>query len=350
MRLGRRCPTSQLVKQRKPNRSIGQAVAGRQTGGGEERLQRYLARAGLGSRRSCETLILEGRVRVNGRVAAELGTKVVPDLDRVMCDGKPVTPTQNLVYLMLHKPAGVLTSLSDPRERPVIRDLLPAHGLPRLFPVGRLDYQTEGLVLLTNDGALAHGLMHPSFEVEKEYLAKVRGCPTADDLVRLKAGVVSEGERLWATHAEIVKPGIGSAWLKLIVHQGRYHEIRRMCDAIGHPVLRLQRVRLGPLVLGKLPKGSWRRLTPVELNGIRRAVRGDKALGAGTPAEGRNSRAHSRAASPRVRSRRGAEPASSGPRQVRGKQDRVMGSSGVRRTTDLRARSRTRSQDDWRTG
>jgi len=223
-------------------------------------------------------LILEGRVRVNGRVVTELGTKVASGLDKVTCDGKLVTPTQILVYLMLHKPAGVLTSLSDPRERPVIRDLLPAQGLPRLFPVGRLDYQTEGLVLLTNDGTLAHGLMHPSFEVEKEYLAKVRGCPTPDDLLRLKSGVVSDGERLRATQAEMVRGGLGSAWLKLVVHQGRYHEIRRLCDAIGHPVLRLQRVRLGPLVLGRLPKGSWRRLTAVELAGIRRAVRGNSAL------------------------------------------------------------------------
>ena len=339
-----------MIKQRKPNRSTGPAVTGRQTGGGEERLQRYLARAGLGSRRSCETLILEGRVRVNGRVAAELGTKVVPDLDKVTCDGKPVTPAQTLVYLMLHKPAGVLTSLSDPRDRPVIRDLLPAQGLPRLFPVGRLDYQTEGLVLLTNDGALAHGLMHPSFEVEKEYLAKVRGCPTPDDLVRLKAGVISDGERLRATQAEMVRSGLGSAWLKLIVHQGRYHEIRRLCDAIGHPVLRLQRVRVGPLVLGKLPKGSWRRLTPVELTGIRRAVKGDKALGAGTSPTGRNTRTPSRVASPGARSRRGAEPVSSAPRPVRGKPVRVTGRSGVRRTANPRVRSRTRPQDDWRTG
>lgn len=216
-------------------------------------------------------MILDGRVRVNGRIASQLGTKVSPGLDTVMCDNRPVISSQSLHYLILHKPAGVLTSLSDPRGRPVIGDLLPPRGLPRLFPVGRLDYQTEGLVLLTNDGALAHGLMHPSFEVEKEYLAKVRGCPTPDDLVRLRAGVVSEGEKLWATHAEIVRPGTGSAWLKLVVHQGRYHEIRRMCDVIGHPVLRLQRVRVGPIVLGKLPKGCWRRLSPAELADIRRA-------------------------------------------------------------------------------
>ncbi|MDE2484831.1 MAG: rRNA pseudouridine synthase [candidate division NC10 bacterium] len=263
-----------MLKAKRRNESTGRPVPARQTGGGEERLQRYLARAGLGSRRSCEKLILEGRVCVNGRVAAQLGTKVSSGLDQVTCDGKPVIPSVGLAYLLLHKPAGVLTSLSDPRGRPVIGDLLPPRGLPRLFPVGRLDYQTEGLVLLTNDGALAYGLMHPSFEIEKEYLAKVQGCPTPADLVRLKAGVVSNGERLWATHAEIVRPGIGSAWLKLVVHQGRYHEIRRLCDAIGHPVLRLQRVRIGPIVLGRLPKGRWRRLTPVELAGIRRAVGG----------------------------------------------------------------------------
>jgi pseudouridine synthase len=191
---------------------------------------------------------------------------------------------------MLHKPAGVLTSLSDPRGRPVIRDLLPSQGLPRLFPVGRLDYQTEGLVLLTNDGALAHGLMHPSFEIEKEYLAKVRGCPEPADLIKLKAGVMSNGERLWATHATIVKRGVGSAWLKLIVQQGRYHEIRRLCDAIGHPVLRLQRVRLGPIVLGRLLKGDWRRLSPVELADLRRAVergtvRQPRAEGSARPRE-----------------------------------------------------------------
>ncbi|VUZ83867.1 Ribosomal large subunit pseudouridine synthase B [Candidatus Methylomirabilis lanthanidiphila] len=281
----------------------------------------------MGSRRSCETLILEGRVRVNGRIAAELGTKVVPDRDKVTCDGKPATPSHDLVYLMLHKPAGVLTSLSDPRERPVIRDLLPARGLPRLFPVGRLDYQTEGLVLLTNDGALAHGLMHPSFEVEKEYLAKVRGCPTPDDLTRLKAGVVSDGERLRATQAEMVRSGLGSAWLKLIVHQGRYHEIRRLCDAIGHPVLELRRVRLGPLVLGKLPKGTWRRLTPVELTGIRRACLGAarrQAAGrshtpvADSRPKGMKIRTASPASSPRPRGARGERPSSVTPRPAFG--------------------------------
>lgn len=272
MWLRRRLRTRPLIKSKRRNELTGRPVPARQTGAEQERLQRYLARAGISSRRSCESLILEGRVSVNGRVVIQLGTKVSPGFDKVTCDGRSVTPSANLVYLMLHKPAGVLTTLSDPRGRPVIRDLLPAQGLPRLFPVGRLDYQTEGLVLLTNDGTLAYGLMHPSFEVEKEYLAKVRGCPTPADLVKLKAGVMSKGERLRATRAKIVSRGVGSAWLKLVVQEGRYHEIRRLCDAIGYPVLRLQRVRLGPIVLGGLPKGRWRRLSPVELASIRRAV------------------------------------------------------------------------------
>lgn len=255
------------------SRSMKRATPNESTDVREERLQRYLARAGLGSRRSCEALIVEGRVRVNGRVALRLGTKVSPALDEVTCDGKRVAPSKSLVYLLLHKPVGILTSLSDPRGRPVISDLLPKRGLPRLFPVGRLDYHTEGLVLLTNDGALAHALMHPSFEVEKEYLAKVRGCPTPADLTRLKAGVISEGDRLRAVDAAIVTPGVGSAWLKLVVREGRYHEIRRMCDVIGHPVLQLKRVRLGPIVLGKLAKGAWRQVSPRELASLRRVAR-----------------------------------------------------------------------------
>ncbi len=242
------------------------------SGPGQERLQRFLARAGLGSRRRCETLILEGRIRVNGRPASKLGTRVTPGVDAVTCDGERVAPRDESVYLLVHKPAGVLTSLSDPQRRPVILDLLPRRGLPRLFPVGRLDYGTEGLLLLTNDGALAHALMHPSFGVEREYRAKVRGCPTSAGLARLKAGVTSMGERLRAEEARLFTAGVGSSWLRLIVREGRYHAIRRMCDAIGHPVVKLKRVRLGPIVLGKLAKGAWRTLSAREVASLRRVA------------------------------------------------------------------------------
>ena len=247
------------------------------TQGVQERLQRYLARSGLGSRRSCEELILEGRVRVNGLVTSKLGTKIAPGLDEITCDGRRVVPSEENVYLILHKPAGIITSLSDPLGRPVIPDLLPRRGLPRLFPIGRLDYHTEGLLLLTNDGALAHALMHPSFRVEKEYLAKVKGRPTSADLHKLKAGVVLDGERLIADEIAIVTPGVDSVWLKIVVREGRYHEIRRLCETIGHPVLKLKRVRLGPIVLGRLPKGAWRRLSSREVANLRRLT-GQKVL------------------------------------------------------------------------
>lgn len=243
----------------------------------QERLQRYLARSGLGSRRSCEALILEGRVRVNGQVASKLGTKVAPGVDVITCDGRRVAPSEEQVYLLLHKPAGVITSLSDPRGRPVIPDLLPRQGLPRLFPVGRLDYLTEGLLLLTNDGTLAHALMHPSFEVEREYLAKVRGRPTPAEVHRLSAGVVLDGARLRADEVAILTHGVDSTWLRIVVREGHYHEIRRLCEAIGHPVLKLKRVRLGPIVLGRLPKGAWRRLSSREVANLRRLV-GQKVL------------------------------------------------------------------------
>ncbi len=239
-------------------------------GPGQERLQRFLARAGFGSRRSCEALILEGRVRVNGRPASKLGTKVTPGIDSVTCDGERVAPQDEQVYLLLHKPSGVLTSLSDPERRPVIPDLLPRRGLPRLFPVGRLDYRTEGLLLLTNDGALAHALMHPSFGIEREYLAKVRGYPTPAGLAKLEAGVASMGERLRAKEARVFRSGVSSSWLTLVVREGRYHAIRRMCEAIGHPVVKLKRVRFGTIVLGKLARGAWRRLSAREVAGLRR--------------------------------------------------------------------------------
>jgi 23S rRNA pseudouridine2605 synthase len=241
-------------------------------GEGQERLQRYLARAGFGSRRSCEALIQEGRVRVNGRTASKLGTKVTPGVDSVTCDGEPVTPHEEHVYLLVHKPGGVLTSLSDPERRPVVPDLLPRRGWPRLFPVGRLDYRTEGLLLLTNDGVLAHALMHPSFGVEREYLAKVRGSPTTSGLAKLEAGVVSMGERLRAERVRLVSSGADSSWLRLVVREGRYHAIRRMCEAIGHPVRRLKRVRFGTIVLGRLAKGAWRRLSAREVEGLRGSV------------------------------------------------------------------------------
>ena len=232
-----------------------------------DRLQKFLARAGVASRRECETLITAGRVQVNGRVVTTLGTRVRPGLDRIQLDGQAVR-TEGAVTVMLHKPAGYITSVADPQGRPVVMSLLPQAGMPRLFPVGRLDWDTEGLLLLTNDGELANLLTHPRHRVPKVYHAKLKGRMGAEDLGRLLHGVVCDGERLVAASAEFMHPTRENTWVAISVEQGRNRQVRRMCEAIGHPVLKLIRVAVGPLRLGSLPRGQWRPLTPVELTSL----------------------------------------------------------------------------------
>lgn len=245
--------------------------------GTAERLQKFLARAGVASRRQCEALITAGRVQVNGEVIRTLGTRVRPGRDRVQVDGVGLR-AEAPVIIMLHKPAGYITAVSDPEGRPVVLSLLPKAGMPRLFPVGRLDWDTEGLLLLTNDGDLAHLLTHPRHGVSKVYHAKVKGRPTSEVLRRLIQGVVSDGERLSATAARVLRTTQENTWVTIGVHQGRYRQVRRMCEAVGHPVLKLVRVALGPLALGSLPRGQWRPLLPAE-------VRALEALKAGNPPE-----------------------------------------------------------------
>jgi len=245
--------------------------------GTAERLQKFLARAGVASRRQCEALITAGRVQVNGEVIRTLGTRVRPGRDRVQVDGVGLR-AEAPVIIMLHKPAGYITAVSDPEGRPVVLSLLPKAGMPRLFPVGRLDWDTEGLLLLTNDGDLAHLLTHPRHGVSKVYHAKVKGRPTSEVFRRLVQGVVSDGERLSATAARVLRTTQENTWVTIGVHQGRYRQVRRMCEAVGHPVLKLVRVALGPLALGSLPRGQWRPLLPAE-------VRALEALKAGNPPE-----------------------------------------------------------------
>ncbi len=242
--------------------------------GSGERLQKFLARAGVASRRQCEVLIADGRVQVNGAVTRALGTRVRPGVDQVLLDGVRLRP-EAPVTVMLHKPAGYITAVSDPEGRPVVVSLLPKTGLPRLFPVGRLDWDTEGLLLLTNDGDLANRLTHPRHEVAKVYHAKVKGRPAPEVLRRLLQGVVSDGERLSATAVSILRATRENTWVMVSVRQGRYRQVRRMCEAIGHPVLKLVRVALGPLSLGSLPRGQWRTLLPAEV----RALEAVKAQG-----------------------------------------------------------------------
>ena len=228
-----------------------------------------LARAGFGSRRVCDELIAEGRVAVNGEVA-DLGRRVDPDRDRVEVDGVAIGVRPGLVHYLLNKPAGVVTTASDPQGRPTVVDLVPTE--PRVFPVGRLDYETEGLLLLTNDGDLAHRITHPSFGVEKEYLAEVEGVPTRATLRRLREGVDLDDGRSAPAKVSAVEPSV----LRITVHEGRNRLVRRMCEAVGHPVRRLVRTRIGPLAERSLRPGEWRELTVAEVRALERETATDR--------------------------------------------------------------------------
>jgi 23S rRNA pseudouridine2605 synthase len=249
---------------------------------GPERLQKVLARGGLGSRRACEQLIAAGRVTVDGGVAT-LGDRVDPDRQRVAVDGVPVATRADLVYYVLNKPAGVVTTASDPEGRGTVLDLVP--GEPRVFPVGRLDYDTEGLLVLTNDGDLANLLTHPSHGVDKTYLAEVRGRPSRGALRVLRNGVDLEDGRTAPARVRIVGMDRDRAALEVTVHEGRNRQVRRMCEAIGHPVLRLVRTRIGGLHDERLSPGQWRALRPGEVRELyaasdeREISKGQRATG-----------------------------------------------------------------------
>jgi 23S rRNA pseudouridine2605 synthase len=229
-----------------------------------ERLQKVLARRGYGSRRTAEELIAAGRVRVNGAVV-RLGHRVDPDRDLVEVDGHVVSVKPGLVHYLLNKPAGVVTTASDPQGRPTVVELVPDE--PRVFPVGRLDAATEGLLLLTNDGDLAHRLTHPSFGVEKEYLAQVARPLPAGVLRRLREGVELEDGMTAPAQVSQPEPGL----VRLTIHEGRNRQVRRMLEALGHPVDRLVRVRIGPVSDRRLRPGEWRALTPDERRALEEA-------------------------------------------------------------------------------
>jgi 23S rRNA pseudouridine2605 synthase len=230
-----------------------------------ERLQKVLARGGFGSRRTCELLIESGRVTVNGEVAA-LGRRVDIERDKVAVDDILVSTRAGLVYYLLNKPSGVVTTARDPEGRPTVIDLLPLE--PRIFPVGRLDADTEGLLVLTNDGDLTHHLTHPSFGVEKEYLAQVEGRPSPAALRRLREGVELEDGVTAPARAALVSPQT----IKLTIHEGRNRQVRRMCAAVGHPVVRLVRTRVGPIAERRLKPGEWRPLTQAEVRALAQAA------------------------------------------------------------------------------
>ncbi len=230
-----------------------------------ERLQKALARCGLGSRRACEALIADGRVRVDGAVAS-LGDRIDPSRAAVEVDGVVVGVRPDLVHYLLNKPSGVVTTAHDPQQRPTVTGLVPAQ--PRVFPVGRLDLMTEGLLILTNDGDLAHRLTHPSFGVDKEYLAHVSGRPKPAAVRALRQGVTLDDGPTAPAKVALVEPDV----LRITVGEGRNRLVRRMCEAVGHPVRRLVRTRIGPLVDRRLAPGDWRLLTPAETRSLERAA------------------------------------------------------------------------------
>ena len=240
-----------------------------------ERLQKSLARAGLGSRRACESLIEDERVTVNG-VVATLGDRVDTAVDEVAVDGVVVGVAPGLVHYLLNKPAGVVTTADDPQGRPTVVDLVPTE--PRVHPVGRLDLETEGLLVLTNEGELTHRLTHPSFGVDKEYLAEVEGRPSRGALRRLREGVDLEDGRTAPARVSL----LGDHLLRLVIHEGRNRQVRRMCEAVGHPVTRLVRTRIGPLADRTLAPGEWRELTGAEVQELRlAAVAADERIDGG---------------------------------------------------------------------
>jgi pseudouridine synthase len=234
----------------------------------QERLQKILARAGFASRRGAEQLMLEGRVTVNGERVRELGTKADLETDDVRVDGVRVKAPKAPVYIVLNKPRGVVTTRKDPEGRSTVMDLVPR--LAGLFPVGRLDVTTEGLILLTNDGAFAERVSHPRYEVPRVYHAKVHGIPEAETLARLRRGVRVDGQKLTADRVRVLEAD-NNAWLEITLHEGRQHEVKRLLEAVGHPVSKLRRVAIGPLTARGLKVGQFRSLTPQE---VRRLLQG----------------------------------------------------------------------------
>jgi len=228
------------------------------------RLQKFLAEAGVGSRRACEKLIQKGRVTVNARLVTELGTKVEPNADRVAVDSNLVTAERKL-YIALHKPRGVFCTSHDTHGRKRVLDLLPP-TLPRLYTVGRLDADSEGLLLLTNDGSFSLQLTHPRYKRPKKYCVQVAGVWGEETTTRLLNGIVSEGERLRAESVAQLRTSSDASELELIICEGKKRQIRRMMAAVGHPVQRLVRVAIGNLTLGNLKLGQWRYLTNEEVH------------------------------------------------------------------------------------
>jgi len=241
------------------------------------RLQKILAEAGVASRRRAEELIREGRITVNGRLA-RIGDKVDPSRDHIKVDGKLVASPAAKAYLMLNKPKQVVTTAEDPEGRTAVMDLV-KNKLPRLFPVGRLDFDAEGILLLTNDGEMAHRLSHPSFQVPRTYWVKVKGKPTPEEVRKLSQGITLEDGPTAPCRIVFRREARENAWLEMTLREGRNHQVKRMWERMGHPVLKLRRVSFAGLSLGSLKAGEVRHLRPPEVEKLKRLTKERPAKG-----------------------------------------------------------------------
>lgn len=277
----------------------------------QARLQKILSAAGIASRRAAETLIQEGRVSVNGATITELGTKADPETDDIRVDGRRVKLPSRRRYILLYKPRGYITTRSDPERRPTVMDLLVKGGVREyVYPVGRLDYDSEGLLILTNDGDLAAKLTHPRHGVPREYEVRVRGVPDRHALERLAKGVTLDGRQTAPVEVALARVIEGAdgpgAILSFVIQEGRNRQVRRMCDAVGHPVVRLRRVRIGPIADGRIRPGDFRDLSPVEVATLKSSITNPaiatrQSANPQSPIVNRKSRVTGRADGPRTR-------------------------------------------------
>lgn len=234
----------------------------------EERLQKYMARCGVASRRKCEEIILLGKVKVNNKIVTELGYKIDVDNDKVIVDNKLIKPEEKKVYIALNKPEGYVSTVKDEKGRKTIIDLIKIEE--RVYPIGRLDYDTSGLILLTNDGDIYNKIIHPREEKNKIYIATIKGTPTKEEIERFENGINIDGYTTAKASFKVIKNNSDCSEVKIIIHEGKNRQIRKMCEAIKHPVLKLKRIQIGDIKLGDLPKGKWRFLDDEELNYLRK--------------------------------------------------------------------------------
>ena len=261
----------------------------------QQRLQKILSAAGIASRRAAETYITDRRVSVNGETVTQLGSKADPETDDIRVDGRRIKTAVRRLYILLYKPRGYITSRSDPQRRPTVIDLLAKGGVrDYVYPVGRLDYESEGLLLLTSDGDLAARLTHPSHEVEREYQVKVLGVPDDHDLQRLSKGIVIDGRRTVPADVKLLKVIEGTsaqhALLSIVVKEGRNRQVRNMCEAVGHPVDRLRRVRIGSITDEHIRPGEFRELDAKEVAALHRSAKGTAEKGKGKREKGKGNR------------------------------------------------------------